>query len=93
MTLYSHMKNILKFRKTILLFIILLLQSLPVYSLEREDKEFKVFQFPSNMIPRIDGKTLDWNIVPENYAISLDELRDTVNNNPVDKHILEFHYL
>lgn len=48
-----------------------------VQALERPDVEFKIFQFPSNMIPSIDGKTDDWNIVPESYAIGSDQLRDT----------------
>ena len=26
-------------------------------ALERPDTEFKIFQFPANMIPRIDGET------------------------------------
>ncbi|MHB9031143.1 MAG: PKD domain-containing protein, partial [Candidatus Latescibacterota bacterium] len=46
-------------------------------ALERPDVEFKIFQFPPNMIPSIDGKTDDWNIVPESYAIGSDQLRDT----------------
>jgi len=46
-------------------------------ALERPDVEFKIFQFPPNMIPCIDGKTDDWDIVPDNYAIGSDELRDT----------------
>jgi hypothetical protein len=46
-------------------------------ALERPDVEFKIFQFPPNMIPSIDGRTDDWNIVPESYAIGSDELRET----------------
>jgi hypothetical protein len=48
-----------------------------VHALERPDVEFKIFQFPPNMIPSIDGKTDDWNIVPESYTIGSDQLRDT----------------
>lgn len=55
-----------------------------VSALERPDKEFKIFQFPSNMIPTIDGKTSDWDIVPDDYAIGNAELKDTVNNVPND---------
>jgi len=47
-------------------------------ALERPDVEFKIFQFPADRIPCIDGKTGDWNIVPESYAIGSDQLRDTV---------------
>jgi hypothetical protein len=36
------------------------------------------------MIPTIDGKTDDWKIVPDSYAIKNDELKDTVSNNPND---------
>ena len=48
-----------------------------VPALERPDVEFKIFQFPTDKIPCIDGKTDDWNIVPESYAIGSDQLRDT----------------
>ena len=36
----------------------------------------KVFQFPPNMIPRIDGKDDDWAIVPDSYAITLADMHD-----------------
>jgi hypothetical protein len=38
--------------------------------------ELKVFQFPSDMIPRIDGKDDDWAIVPDSYAITLADMHD-----------------
>jgi len=37
---------------------------------------FKVFQFPDNMIPRIDGKDDDWAMVPDSYAITLADMHD-----------------
>ena len=46
--------------------------------LERPDVEFQVFQFPANQIPRIDGDTSDWSIVPDSYAIGTKQLRETV---------------
>ena len=49
----------------------------PARAIERPDIIFKVFQFPADKIPRIDGKTDDWNIVPENYVIGTDQLVDT----------------
>lgn len=52
----------------------------PARALERTDTEFKIFQFPANMIPRIDGDTSDWDIVPAGYAYGTDELVDTVIN-------------
>jgi len=50
-------------------------------ALERPDKEFKIFQFPPNMIPSMDGRTEDWDIVPESYTIGADQLRDTDKGN------------
>jgi hypothetical protein len=44
--------------------------------LERQDVTFKVFQFPPNMIPRIDGNADDWAMVPDSYAIGMDQLED-----------------
>jgi len=48
----------------------------PAAALDRTNVTFKVFQFPQNMIPRIDGKTDDWDIVPEDYVIGTDQLVD-----------------
>ncbi len=35
---------------------------------------YKIFQFPADKIPRIDGDPSDWDIVPDNYAIGMDQL-------------------
>lgn len=43
----------------------------------RPDKVFKIYQFPTNQIPRIDGEFSDWSTVPDSFAIGLDELNDT----------------
>jgi hypothetical protein len=56
---------------------LLLLLSASAGGTERPDVTFKVFQFPPNMIPRIDGKTDDWAIVPDSYAIGMDQLENT----------------
>jgi hypothetical protein len=37
---------------------------------------FRVFQFPPEQIPRIDGKDDDWAIVPDSYAITLADMHD-----------------
>jgi hypothetical protein len=76
-------------KKLLLIFALFVFLSVPASALERPDKEFKIFQFPANMIPSIDGKTDDWKIVPDSYAIGIDELKDTVNNNPIDKKDLD----
>ncbi len=40
------------------------------------DTVFKVFQFPSDKIPRIDGNTEDWDIVSADYVIGNEHLVD-----------------
>lgn len=55
-----------------------------VEALVRPDVEFKVFQFPRDMMPRIDGDISDWEIVPDSYAIGLDQLVDTMYKVPTD---------
>ena len=67
-----------------LLLCVLLLMIFPASALERPDVTFKVFQFPSNMIPRIDGNDDDWKMVPDTYAIGMDQLMDT--EAPAGKH-------
>ncbi len=76
-------------RTTALLAALLWLAPPPAQALERPDKEFKIFQFPADMIPRIDGDTGDWSMVPQSYVIGTDELSDTVigkgtNHDPQD---------
>src|SRR5262245_17577570 len=46
-------------------------------ALERRDVTFKIFQFPAASIPRVDGRADDWSMVPESYAIGMNELMDT----------------
>ena len=62
--------------------LLLLLTPLFCSALERPGVEFKIFQFPANRIPQIDGKAGDWAMVPESYVIGSSELKDTVNNLP-----------
>jgi len=60
-----------------LLLCVLLLMIFPASALERPEVTFKIFQFPANMIPRIDGNDDDWAMVPDSYAIGMDQLEDT----------------
>lgn len=46
----------------------------------RADTTFQIFQFPADQIPRIDGNSSDWDIVPESYNIGTDELTDNNEN-------------
>ena len=61
---------------------VLLLFLYPAAALERTNVVFKIFQFPPNMIPTIDGKTNDWDIVPEDYVIGTDQLVDDTGKHP-----------
>ena len=45
-------------------------------ALDRPDVTFKVFQFPQDRMPRIDGDMADWAIVPDDYAIRTDRFTD-----------------
>jgi hypothetical protein len=42
---------------------------------------YKVFQFPPDKIPRIDGDASDWDIVPDDYAIGMDQLTNDSSPN------------
>src|SRR6202008_2009928 len=61
----------------LLLWLALVLCMPQARALERPGVTFKVFQFPPDRIPRIDGDDSDWAIVPDSYAIGLDQLVDT----------------
>lgn len=51
---------------------------------------FKVFQFPKNQIPRIDGDFSDWDIVPESYVVPMEEMWDDSGKHPgIDKSTLD----
>ncbi len=47
------------------------------------DVEFKVFQFPRDAIPRIDGAIDDWAMIPEDYRYRTDLLNDTEDGHGV----------
>ena len=51
---------------------------------------FKVFQFPRTAIPRIDGDFSDWDIVPDSYAVGIDEMWDDMKKHPsIDRSTLD----
>jgi hypothetical protein len=54
----------------------LAMMALPAAALDRTNEVFKIFQFPPDKIPTIDGNTNDWDIVPESYVIGSDQLVD-----------------
>lgn len=48
----------------------------------QDERSFKIFQFPPNRIPTIDGQTIDWNMVPEDYVVGIDQLWDDSKKHP-----------
>lgn len=56
---------------------LLVIAAAGLLSLARPEKEFKIFQFPQNQIPRIDGDFSDWKMVPDSYRIGIEELKNT----------------
>lgn len=48
----------------------------------QEDRGYKVYQFPPNMIPRIDGNTDDWDSIPKEYIVGTDQLWDDSKHYP-----------
>jgi hypothetical protein len=55
---------------------------LTVSAFSQADSTFKIFQFPADKIPRIDGNTDDWSIAPDSYIIGSDQLRDDEKKHP-----------
>src|SRR5690349_5619668 len=60
-----------------------LLVLITVASFSQEKRSYKIFQFPSDMIPSVDGKTDDWNMVPADYIVGMDQLWDDSKKQPV----------
>jgi PKD domain len=50
--------------------------SVPVAALEKPAVTYQVFQFPADKIPRVDGETGDWDMLPESYVVGTDQLWD-----------------
>ena len=72
-------------RKVHILFIALLFlcKVNALFAFEKPDTFYNVFQFPQNSIPRIDGEFMDWELVPDSFAIGLDQLMDTEDRKSV----------
>ena len=53
---------------------------------------YKVFQFPADRIPRIDGDPADWADVPESYSIGLEQMNDDEHKHAhLDRKDLDVH--
>ncbi len=58
----------------LVLAVLVLLASARFASALEKEVTYKIFQFPANKIPRIDGDKSDWDIVPDDYTIGTDQL-------------------
>ena len=77
-------------KELFLLFFFIGVASSPGAALERPDVEYKIFQFPNTMIPRIDGCADDWTIVPDDYRIDMGEHTDEKTpGRPINKESLD----
>lgn len=54
--------------------VFILLSQIQLWS--QDNRQFKIFQFPPNQIPCINGETDDWGIVPDSYIVGMDQLWD-----------------
>jgi len=70
----------------LLLFMVTVSESL---ALERPEIEFKIFQFPPHMIPRIDGNPDDWDMVPDDYSIGTEQFKDMRQDAAMDRNDLD----
>lgn len=64
--------------KHVFRFCLLSFMGISVFGFGQQDKQYKIYQFQKNKIPRIDGDFKDWEMVPASYAIGLNELKETV---------------
>lgn len=49
----------------------------------------RIYQFEHDQIPRIDGDAQDWDIVPDDYAVGSDQLKDTLRGTKNDPKTLD----
>lgn len=68
------------YKKTFLYLILLLFFGTNIWS--QDTRTFKVFQFPANKIPTIDGNPDDWKMVPKSYVVGMDQLWDDSGKQP-----------
>jgi hypothetical protein len=57
-----------------LILVVSLLMLNSAVALAQDGRNFKIFQFPANQIPRIDGHADDWRMVPDDYVVGMDQL-------------------
>lgn len=56
----------------------------PAATIEKPETTYRIFQFPADAIPRIDGNAEDWKMVPASWSIGLDQLTDSLHKRERD---------
>ncbi len=74
--------NILRITFQQLVLCMVLLAGAINQSSAQEKRSYKIFQFPANMIPAVDGNAADWSVVPDSYTIGIDQLWDDSKKHP-----------
>jgi len=64
------------------LYAVFLLMFFFLSAMGQEDKGYKIYQFPANAIPRIDGNADDWATFPPEYVVGTDQLWDDSGKYP-----------
>ena len=54
----------------------------PAAALDRPETTYKVYQFPQNAMPHIDGDGADWAMAPDSYVVDTSHLTDTDGMHP-----------
>lgn len=75
-------RTIMMYFKRCLFLVVAFVTSATVASLAQDGRSFKIFQFPADMIPRIDGNTDDWDMVPDGYVVGVDQLWEDSGKHP-----------
>jgi len=61
-------------KRSVLCVLISLCLARSAVALEKPEITYKIYQFPANAIPRIDGDPTDWAMVPDAFIIGTDQL-------------------
>ncbi len=69
------------YHRKLVLFAVILCYAVSAFA--QIDSTLKIFQFPPNMIPRIDGNTDDWAMVPKEYIIGNEQLIDDTHKHAI----------
>ncbi|HEX8302672.1 PKD domain-containing protein [Sphingomonas sp.] len=59
-----------------------LLTPLAAVAQDTSGRTYKIFQFPADAMPRIDGETGDWAVVPQSYVVGTNDMTENDGKYP-----------